>query len=72
MVVVKGHISYGVPYVRSSERQVTAELLSFKVGREAEEHILDHLRCGTDAITAVFSTTVDLVAEVSCTRKRQS
>ena len=49
------------------------ELLSFKVGREAEEHIiLDHLRCGTDAITAVFSTTVDLAVEVSCTRKRQS
>ena len=52
------------------------ELLSSKVGREAEEHILDHLRCGTDAITAVFSTEavfstiVDLAAEVSCTRKR--
>jgi len=58
--------------VRSGERQVPPELLSFKVGREAEEHILDHLRCGTDAITAVFSTTVDLAVEVSCTRKRQS
>ena len=46
--------------------------MSFKVGREAEKHILGYLRCGTDAITAVFSTTVDLVAEVSCTRKRQS
>ena len=45
--------------------------MSFKVGREAEEHILDHLRCGTDAITAVFSNIADLAAEVSCTRKRQ-
>eukprot|EP00964_Phaeocystis_antarctica_P027769 scaffold15661_cov71-Phaeocystis_antarctica.AAC.1 len=31
--------------------------------REAEEHILDHLRCGTDTITAGFSTTVDLAVE---------
>ena len=54
------------PYVRSGERQVLPELL----GREAEDHIFDQLlRCGTDAITAVFSNIADLAAEVSCTRK---
>ena len=57
--------------VKSGERQVSPELLSLKVGRIAEDHIFDQLlRCGTDAVTAVSSTTADLAAGVSCTRKR--
>ena len=57
--------------MRSGERQVLPELLSSKVGRIAEDHIFDQpLRCGTGAVTAVSSTTVDLAAGVSCTRKR--